>query len=205
MIELIDVVCRRGERDLFAPLTGCLNEGQYVEVVGPNGAGKTTLLRALVGLHSQFSGTITRRSTADGVDLVYQGHSLGLDELLTPLENLRWFAALDGDLPTMDDLADLLQSVGMHAYGMTALQRLSQGQRRRVAMARWRQSRAPLWVLDEPLTALDSDGQALLVDMIEHHCASGGAVVCATHTALPIKQAEAHAWQVAPELFEGAR
>lgn len=202
MIELSEIVSRRGERALFAPVSGHVKAGQYVEVVGPNGAGKTTLLRTLVGLHSQYSGEVQVAGELDDAGLIYQGHTLGLDELLTPLENLRWFAALESLTPSLDEVSRLLQGVGVHEYAMTPLQRLSQGQRRRVAMARWQQSTAKLWVLDEPLTALDTAGQALLVDMITRHCAAGGAVVCATHSPLPMQAVDTTEWLIEPVPLE---
>ena len=192
LFEVADIVCRRDDVDLFAPVSGRVGAGQLVELTGPNGSGKTTLLRTLAGLHGQYAGSLT--APQDGA--LYQGHSLGLDELLTPLENLSWFAALGGRQEDAAGDEERLRRVDMLAHAMTPVQRLSQGQRRRVAIARWLASPARVWLLDEPLTALDVDGQALLNDVVAQHVRGGGAVIAATHAPLTAEAPTRTAWQL---------
>jgi heme exporter protein A len=165
--------CERGGRRLFSPVSLSVLPGDYVELIGANGSGKSTLLRTLAGLHSQFTGEYHSQDT------LYQGHRLGLDGLLTPLENLAWLAGLETTLNALDRTGVLTM-----AYSLCAA--MSAGQQRRVAMARWVLSSRKLWLLDEPLTALDASAQGLLRDIIAEHCANGGAVICATHNAIAI-------------------
>lgn len=180
VLTLNQLVCTREERPLFEPLSTVLVSGDCVELLGPNGAGKTTLLRSLAGLYGQYEGTF------ECSDFLFQGHHTGLDELMTPLENLAWFGGLEGRAVAMDEAADVLREVGMFAYAMTPCQQLSQGQQRRVTMARWLLSGAKLWLLDEPYTSLDKDGQKLLNTILARHCGNGGAVLAATHMPLSV-------------------
>jgi heme exporter protein A len=154
--------------------------GDYVELVGANGSGKSTLLRTLAGLHSQFAGEYRSK------DALYQGHRLGLDGLLTPLENLAWLAALEDHTLEHDITLNALDRAGVLTKAHSPCSAMSAGQQRRVAMARWLLSSRKLWLLDEPLTALDASAQDLLRDVIAEHCATGGAVICATHHAIAI-------------------
>ena len=184
MLTLDQLVCKRDERSLFEPVSLRVEPGQCVELLGANGAGKSTLLRTLAGIHSQFDGAYTC------ADFLYQGHRLGLDELLCPIENLRWYASVRGVELAESRLRETLERVGMLGDALTPTQQLSQGQQRRVAMARWLLASAELWLLDEPYTALDQAGQGLLNEVIEDHCDGGGAVFCATHTPLTVDCAE---------------
>lgn len=181
MLTMQSLVCERGGQGLFDPVSMAVAAGDCVELTGANGAGKSTLLRTLAGLHSRYSGSF------DSADSVFQGHRLGLDGLLTPLENLAWFAGLEKQPVEQERFLDALQRAGVLAKAYAPCSELSAGQQRRVAMARWLVSSRSLWLLDEPLTALDVSGQDLLAQVISEHCALGGAVVCATHS--PIKVA----------------
>ena len=172
--------CERGGRRLFSPLTLSVLPGDYVELIGANGSGKSTLLRTLAGLHSQFTGEYLSR------DVLSQGHRLGLDGLLTPLENLAWFAGLEDQTLDHEATLNALQRAGVLTKAYSLCSAMSAGQQRRVAMARWLLSVRKLWLLDEPLTALDASAQDLLRDVIAEHCANGGAVICATHNAIAI-------------------
>ena len=177
-LALADFVAMRGGRRLFAPLTAGYDRGQCVALLAPNGAGKTTMVRTLVGLHQQYEGSFRIGQ------LGYQGHRLGLDELLTPIENLRWSGALRGLVPEDRTIRQVLDRVGVLALAQAPIGRLSQGQQRRVALARLLISGAPLWVLDEPMTALDDAGQALLNQLLNEHCQGGGIALCSTHQAI---------------------
>ena len=184
MLVFDQLSCKRDERALFVPLSDEIRAGECVALTGPNGAGKTTLLRTLAGIHTQFDGAFS------AAEFLYSGHRVALDDLLTPVENLRWYAALNGDALSDAELREALVRVDMLALAMTPCQRFSQGQLRRVGMARWLLSKARLWLLDEPLTSLDRAGQALLNEIIAAHIDAGGAVFCATHAPLTVTSRE---------------
>lgn len=172
--------CDRGGRRLFSPISLSVLPGDYVELIGANGSGKSTLLRTLAGLHSQFTGEYR------GQDTLYQGHRLGLDGLLTPLENLAWLAGLEDHNLDHEATLSALDRAGVLTMAYSPCSAMSAGQQRRVAIARWLLSSRKLWLLDEPLTALDASAQDLLRDVIAEHCDRGGAVICATHSAIAI-------------------
>lgn len=180
LLQTFDLVCQRDHEDLFEPFNLVVMPGDCVELLGPNGSGKSTLLRTLAGLHSQYQGNY------DSVALVYQGHRLGLDELLSPLENLTWFAGLLDQQWDRKIALQLLARLGLLEQAHMPCQRLSAGQQRRAAIARWMMSPNSLWLLDEPFNALDAQSQQLLNDLLSEHCSSGGAVVCATHLMLQV-------------------
>lgn len=169
--------CERDGRVLFDGLDLNLGPGDAVELRGPNGSGKSTLLRAVAGLYPDHSGTITTAAS------LYVGHRPGIGLLLTAEENLAWYAALR---PGPVDPVAALAQVGMAGYERVTCQHMSAGQQRRVALARLLVCEAPLWLLDEPLTALDGDGQALVVSLVEAHRQAGGGVLCATHQSLAL-------------------
>ena len=173
-------MCQRDHLDLFEPLNLAVQAGDCLELLGPNGSGKSTLLRTLAGLHSQFTGEF------DSAALVYQGHRLGLDELLSPLENLAWFAGLQDKTLDLSKALEVLGRLGLLEQARTPCQRLSAGQQRRAAIARWLLAPQPLWLLDEPFNALDAHSQHLLNELLGEHCAGGGAVICATHLMLQV-------------------
>jgi heme exporter protein A len=150
--------------------------GQLWQVEGANGAGKTSLLRVLAGLARYgFEGSVTRA----GVPL-YLGHQAGIKGLLSPAENLRLHTCgmLDD---SAEAIADALARVGLRGYENTACHQLSAGQHRRVNLARLYLDAAPLWLLDEPFTAIDKAGVAALEQRIGEHVDDGGAVVIVSH------------------------
>ena len=169
------VGCQRDGRWLFRQLSLELACGQSLELVGANGSGKSTLLRIIAGLYPDHVGTV-RAS-----DCLYLGHRPGVSAALTAAENLRWYATLQG---SRLDVEIALDEVGMSGYGEVSCQQMSAGQQRRVGLARLVLGGAPLWLLDEPLTALDLDGQLLVRRLVETHLAAGGAALWATHQTL---------------------
>ncbi len=173
--------CERDGRLLFDALDLDIEGGAIVELTGPNGSGKTTLLRCLAGLTGDFDGSVERFAP-----ISYIGHRGGLNAQLTPLENLRWYAAVEGAPASAAMLQALLEQVGLAGCALTPCQQLSAGQQRRAALARLGFVSAPLWLLDEPLTALDESGCALVRDLLQAHRAAGGAAVCATHQPLQL-------------------
>ena len=180
VLRMLALSCQRDQRDLFEPLNLVVGPGECIELLGPNGSGKSTLLRTLAGLHSQYRGEY------HSVAAVYQGHRLGLDELLSPLENLAWFAGLQDQRLDRDHALAALARLGLLAEAHTACYRLSAGQQRRAAIARWLLAEHPLWLLDEPFNALDVQSRVLLNEILYEHCQAGGAVVCATHLQLQV-------------------
>lgn len=188
MLEVSDLECRRGDRTLFRGLSFDVGSGTLLHVRGRNGSGKTTLLRALCGLLMPESGEIrwqgeSIRTLAEDYhrDTLYFGHLNGIKHDLTGLENLRIAAVLDGDRPDEADLLDALEQMGLGGIEDLPTKVLSQGQKKRVALSRLLLSRAPLWILDEPFTALDTDAVDLLQMMIARHVADDGMVILTTH------------------------
>ncbi len=179
LLRIEDLRCEREGRQLFAGLNLTMERGQCVALLGPNGSGKSTLLRCVAGLFPDYDGTIEVEA------LAYLGHRPGIAAGLSPLENLRWYAGLmDGAEP--QDLPALLERVGLAGYDHVLAGRLSAGQQRRVALARLMLDAAPLWLLDEPFTALDANGMDLVRELLAAHLEGGGAALCATHQDLEL-------------------
>jgi heme exporter protein A len=188
MLEVSDLECRRGDRTLFSGLSFGVESGTLLHVRGRNGSGKTTLLRALCGLLMPESGEIrwrgeSIRSLAEDYhrDTLYFGHLNGIKHDLSGIENLRVAAVLDGDRPDEAELLDALEQMGLGGIEDLPTKVLSQGQKKRVALSRLLLSKAALWILDEPFTALDTDAVDLLQMLIARHVADGGMVILTTH------------------------
>lgn len=190
-IEATDLACARGGRLVFRNLNFLLSRGEALSLEGANGAGKTSALRMLAGLLSAVAGAVEFRTSSGNVTegeergrfVGWFGHQDGIKNQLTVRENAEFFAALyasDGDL------TDTLQRMGLGRSLSLPAQYLSAGQRRRLALARLILSKRPLWLLDEPLAALDSAGKDLIAELIDEHCRKGGIVVAATHDPLGV-------------------
>ena len=175
------LTCVVAGQGLFSALDLAVLPGDLVEVRGPNGCGKSTLLRCLAGLYHPGAGRVVRSAP-----VAYLGHKSGLCPDMTPVENLRWFAALDGVRVDAAALAEAMERVGLGAARYDRCGMLSAGQQRRAALARLLVGRAGVWLLDEPLTALDDAGCALTRGFLDEHRARGGAAVCATHRTLAL-------------------
>lgn len=193
MLEGNDLACVRGERKLFSQLGFKLNKGELLQVQGANGAGKTSLLRMLCGLTPAASGEIRWNGTAIGeldeayrADLLYLGHHNAIQESLTARENLQATAALAGVALDDDEAGVALRRIGLRGREDLPARFLSQGQKRRVALARLMWSKAPLWVLDEPFVALDVAALALLAETIAGHLVRGGLTVLTSHQEVAI-------------------
>lgn len=187
------LACERGERLLFENLGFDLSAGEALLVRGGNGHGKTSLLRILCGLSAPAAGEVRwqgapigRTRERYGREMAYIGHANGIKEELTPLENLRLAAALNGRALDEDAATAALQRVGLSRCLDLPARVLSFGQRRRVALAGLITAGALLWILDEPLTGLDVQGVALAERMIGDHLAAGGLAVMTTHQALAL-------------------
>jgi heme exporter protein A len=188
VLEAADLECERGGWLLFRGLSFALAAGESLRVAGANGSGKTSLLRILCGLLLPSAGEVRWRGTAiRGLredysrELVYLGHAPAVKDDLSAAENLAISCALAGMPAEAQAIEEALARFGLAGKSQPS-RRLSQGQRRRAALARLALSASrPLWLLDEPFSALDAAGVALLRGLIEAHLGRGGAVIFTTH------------------------
>ena len=187
------VACTRGERTLFSGLDARIGAGSIAWLRGANGQGKTTLLRTLAGLSAPSAGRIERSGAAAGWPLLYLGHANALKDDLTARESLRFLLRLAGAGATPDEADAALARFGMASRRDAPVRTLSQGQRRRVALARLAVARGPeLWLLDEPYDALDAAGVATLDAVLAEHARAGGIVVLTSHLPLGIIEPQPH-------------
>ncbi|ADU70099.1 cytochrome c biogenesis heme-transporting ATPase CcmA [Pantoea sp. At-9b] len=188
MLEVINLSCVRDERTLFNGLSFAVEPGDIVQIEGPNGAGKTSLLRLLAGLSRAEEGEvlwqaqpIRQQREIWHQNLLYLGHQPGVKSVLSPLENLHFW---HGESHS-DAIFAALEQVDLLGYEEVPVAQLSAGQQRRVALARLWLSPAVLWILDEPLTAIDKAGVEKLMTRFAQHADNGGAVILTTHQDLP--------------------
>ena len=186
MLEARELLCERDERTLFSGLSFTLNAGEWVQITGSNGAGKTTLLRLLTGLSRPDAGEVLWQGqplhqVRDSYhqNLLWIGHQPGIKTRLTALENLHFYHR-DGD--TAQCLEALAQA-GLAGFEDIPVNQLSAGQQRRVALARLWLTRATLWILDEPFTAIDVNGVDRLTQRMAQHTEQGGIVILTRTTA----------------------
>ena len=181
---------RRGNERLFSALSFAIHPGRVVWLRGPNGSGKTSLMRALVGLTRPDAGEIVwpLKQVSEDEDapaaphLVYLGHSNGLKDDLTAIESLQFLARLHGRESSVQAIEAALRCMGIFHRRHLPVRTLSQGQRKRVALARLALETHPtLWVLDEPFDALDDVGIAAVQTLIEKHLQRNGAVLLTSH------------------------
>ena len=169
---------------------------------GPNGSGKSTLLRALLGLTPVQAGQIQwqddRFAPGSGrlcAHALWLGHAHGLKGELSAIDNLELLAGLDGTRPTRTQLRQVLERVALGKRPNVETRRLSQGQRQRLALARLLLSpHRPLWLLDEPSAALDTEGSTLLDTLLEEHLEGGGSALIATHLPVLAARQPAELW-----------
>lgn len=192
-LEAVDLACERDWRMLFEHLDLQLAAGDMLQISGPNGSGKTSLLRLLAGLMRPTSGEILVQGKPLAEQrgelarlLLWIGHAAGIKDLLTPEENLAWLCALHRPAGR-EAIWEALAAVGLRGFEDVPCHTLSAGQQRRVALARLYLDSPPLWILDEPFTALDKQGVAQLEAHLAHHCETGGMVILTTHHTLERK------------------
>ena len=190
-LETRDLACERGGKTLFEGLNLSVFPGQSLHLQGDNGSGKTSLLRLLCGLALPLAGQVlwagqptTHEREGFLRDMLYLGHALALKEGLSALENLHFAAALSGQAWVPDAALQALHQMGLRGREHLPLQVLSQGQMRRVALARLGLSPARLWLLDEPFVALDTAACGVLQELMQNHVAHGGMVVFTSHQAV---------------------
>jgi heme exporter protein A len=194
MLQAQELAARRGAATLFSGISFVLAPGAALVVTGPNGSGKTTLLRVLAGLTQPVEGTLSWRGAAVGAfdpklraSAAFVAHIPGLNDDLTAEENLASLTALHGAPAAPAPLAAALGAWGLARQRALPARVLSQGQRRRVALARLPLLARSLWLLDEPATALDDAGVVTLRAAIGAHLAAGGIAVIATHLELGLR------------------
>lgn len=191
------LTCLRGERLVFQTLSFRARAGEALLLTGPNGSGKSSLLRLMAGLLAPAAGRLTWDGAAIADDreshrarLHYVGHLDALKPALTVVENLAFYAALHGK-PADDAALDrAVAQFRLDQLVDTPARFLSQGQRRRAALARVLAAPAPLWLLDEPTLALDDASLAALGTVLTDHLAAGGHVVAATHAPIAVAKAQ---------------
>lgn len=193
MLEVSDLCCVRGEKPLFSGLDFCLGAGELLYLQGRNGSGKTSLLRILSGLLPAAGGEIRWRGEPVeqlGEDyrreLCFLGHHNAIKEELTPLENLLISARLVDESQDVEGALAALARLGLVGREDLPCRYLSQGQKRRVALARLVNDRRALWLLDEPFVALDTAAVDLVAGLIGAHLQRGGLAVLTTHQAVDI-------------------
>ena len=192
-LSVQELQCSRGNLCLFQGLSFELQAGQLVWLEGRNGSGKTTLLRTLCGLfmadHGDilWQGTPIRQIPDDFYrQLFYLGHQNALKLDLNPIENLTVLSRLAGQSVSATEFETALEKMGLAGYEDVPVRKLSQGQKRRVALSRLLISDAPLWILDEPFVALDVAAVELLQSIIVQQVQGGGMVILTTHQAVPL-------------------
>ena len=163
-----------------------------IQIKGSNGSGKTTLLRILCGLNDGYRGGLKwfNNPVQDHweevhADLIYMGHRVGVNRVLTPVENLRWAAGLSS-LVTVEKINAALADMGLRGFENSQCSTLSAGQQQRVSLARLLLNDGFLWVLDEPFTTLDKEGVKLLERLVSEHADKRGVVFITTHHELVV-------------------
>lgn len=201
MLAANDLSCVRGERALFSGISFTVQPGELLHVHGPNGSGKTSLLRMLCGLSAPAQGEILWQSRSLRAlddeyfaEVTYLGHQNAIKDELSAIENLRVSASIAGGKVSEEQAYAGLEAIGLTGKEDLQTKVLSQGQRRRVALARLPLSKGLLWILDEPLAALDTVGVVLVEKMIDAHLARGGLAVVTTHQPFSVAGTTQHVY-----------
>lgn len=188
-----DIAIERGGRSILAGLSFESRAGEALVLTGPNGAGKSTLLRAIAGFLPLVAGAFALEGGAEEASIGEQAHYLGhadaLKGALTAGENLAFWAGALGADPSRAVWRGALEQLGLGHVADFPVRALSAGQKRRVALARLLVAARPLWLLDEPTTALDAKAQGLFGAIMREHLAAGGLIVAATHAPLGLESA----------------
>ncbi|MGR5067059.1 MULTISPECIES: cytochrome c biogenesis heme-transporting ATPase CcmA [Vibrio] len=188
MLEVSNLTAIRDERILFENLQFEIKPGELVQIEGRNGTGKTTLLRIVTGLGDREEGiikwkgeVIEKSRDLFHQDLLFLGHQTGVKRELTALENLRFYQSIHNNRSSDEEIFAALTQVGLAGREDVPVAQLSAGQQRRVALARLWLSNQILWILDEPLTAIDKQGIKVLESLFARHTENGGIVMLTTH------------------------
>lgn len=200
MLQAVALGCSRGERRLFTDLNVKVERGTVLTVVGENGSGKTSLLRIFSSLLPPEQGSVLwegqdihQLKELYSAELTYIGHLNGIKDDLTPLENLTSSMSLAGEPCSNNGAKEALEAIGLkRPIHHLSSKVLSQGQKRRVALARLWLSTRPLWLLDEPFTSLDQAATGVVTQQLHTHLQRGGLAVVVTHqeVALPMEMVQ---------------
>jgi heme exporter protein A len=190
-LSAVDLACHRGGRNVFAGLSFAVASGEVLTVTGRNGAGKSSLLRTVVGLVRLAQGKLSLEGGDPELTIAEQAHYLGHQDALKPsltvAENLLFWAGFLGTQAA--NIHPALTAVGLDELADLPAAYLSAGQRRRLSIARLVAVKRPIWLLDEPTTALDAAAQAALASFMEQHLAGGGLIVAAAHGPIGLRAA----------------
>ncbi len=204
--QAVDIAVELDTQRVFENLSFKVGDCEAIHFLGRNGAGKTTLLRTLCGLirpvagHILFQGSNIRSDLVEFLrNIVYLGHENGLKAELTPVENLRFERTLKGSSPTQAEM-EILDQLGIEHCADAPCRYLSAGQRRRVALGRLLASQAVIWLLDEPMTALDREGRQLFGAMLSKHLDSGGCAILTSHQ--PLDSANSKVSEVRLDIYK---
>jgi heme exporter protein A len=181
MLTVSQLTCERDHRYLFEDLSFSLGAGELLQVEGGNGAGKTTLLRILGGLYTDYSGSVSWELASQPL---YIGHKPGVKDLLSARENLVWLAGLQQVRADVESIDQALTQVGLRGYEDVLCGAMSEGQRKRVNLARLYLLQAQVWILDEPFSAIDRQGVERLEARMQFHIDAGGAIIVISHQLL---------------------
>lgn len=191
MLSAQQVSCHRQNRVLFQQLDFTVKPSEILQVEGPNGAGKTTLLRMMAGLLKPDEGVVCwENQPIDKLKeeftrhLLYLGHKPAVKSLLTPYENLKFYYQMHHKGAEGERIWQALEEVSLIGFEDIPVNQLSAGQQRRVNLARLWLSEAPLWILDEPFTAIDVAGVERLTSRFHQHAKQGGIILFTSHQAM---------------------
>ena len=192
ILKAEQLFCERDDRVLFRELSFSARAGEVIQIKGSNGSGKTTLLRVICGLNDNYHGALKwfNEPIEDNQDdfyssLIYLGHQVGVNKVLTPVENLRWSVGLRENV-TSESIYQALAEIGLRGFEDSQCFSLSAGQQQRVSLSKLLLGTAVIWILDEPFTTLDVDGVQLLEKLLGDHARKGGVALVTTHHELSL-------------------
>ena len=192
VLKAEQLFCERDDRVLFRELSFSARAGEVIQIKGSNGSGKTTLLRVICGLNDNYHGALKwfNEPIDDNQDdfyssLIYLGHQVGVNKVLTPVENLRWSVGLRENV-TSEAIYEALAEIGLRGFEDSQCFSLSAGQQQRVSLSKLLLGTAIIWILDEPFTTLDVDGVQLLEKLLGDHARKGGVALVTTHHELSL-------------------